>query len=197
MNLPVRWIPNVNPPQIYISTIYPGASARLVERDVTKVIEDSLSGINSVENISSNSTQGNSVISINFKLGRNMDAAVEDVRSSIERVRGSLPKDVDSPIVTKADPNSNPILFISFNDSHRSERELSDYVDRYIVPSFETIDGVGSVVVYGKRISAMRISLDPEKMAAANVAADEVAQLLHDQNASIPSGQICAAKPLF
>lgn len=197
MNLPVRWIPNVNPPQVSISTSYPGASARLVERDVTKVIEDSLSGISGVETLASTSRQGESVISINFKLGGNMNAAVEDVRSSIERVRAMLPKDAESPIVSKADPNTNAILYMSFSDAHRNERELSDYVDRYIVPSFETLDGVGSVFVFGKRISAMRISLDPEKMAAANIAVDEVAQLLHEQNTSIPSGQIRTADRYF
>jgi len=197
MNLPVRWIPNVTPPQVSITTNYPGANSRLVERDVTKVIEDTLSGVNGVEMLTSNSRQGNSQITIRFKLGRNMDTAVEDVRSSIERVRSSLPKDAESPIVTKADPNTEAILFISFNDTRRTERELSDYVDRYVVPSFETIDGVGSVLVYGKRISAMRIWLDPLKMAAANVTADEVSQLLRDQNASIPSGQIRAAERYY
>jgi len=193
MNLPVRWIPNVNPPEVSISTSYPGANARLVERDVTKAIEDTLSGINGIEMLTSSSRQGESQISIKFKLGRNMDSAVEDVRGSIERVRSALPKDVQNPIVTKADPNSQAILYISFNDSHRSERELSDYIDKYIVPSFETIDGIGNVWVYGKRVSAVRIWLDPEKMAAANVTADEVSQLLREQNASIPSGQIRAA----
>jgi len=190
MNLPVRWIPNINPPEVSIRTLYIGANARLIERDVTKVIEDSLSGVSSVEMISSKSRQGTSEISIQFKLGVNMDTAVEDVRSSIERVRAILPKDVESPIVAKANPNTDPILYISFNDSHRNERELSDYIREYVVPSFETIDGVGSVSVFGKRVSAMRITLDPAKMAAANVTADEVSQLLREQNASIPGGQI-------
>ncbi len=190
MNLPIRWIPNVTPPEVSISTSYPGANARLVERDVTKVIEDMLSGINGVETITSNSRQNDSQISIKFKLGRNMDAAVEDVRSSLERVRGSLPKDVQNPIVLKANPNNEAILYISFNDSHRNERELSDYIDKYVVPAFETIDGVGSVDVYGKRITAMQIRLDPAKLAGANVTVDEVSQLLQEQNASIPSGQI-------
>lgn len=192
MNLPVRWIPNVNPPEVSISTEYPGANARLVERDVTKVIEDYLSGINGIEMITSTSRQGSSQISIKFKLGRDMDAAVEDVRSSLERVRSTLPRDALNPIVTKADPNTDAILYIAFSDSRRSERDLSDYIQKFVVPSYETIDGVGSVWVYGKRVSAMRISLDPDKMAAANVTTNEVSQLLRDQNASIPSGQILA-----
>ena len=190
VNLPIREIPNVNPPGVTISTSYPGANATLVEREVTKVIEAQLSGINGVEVVASTSSQGDSDISITFKLGRNMDAAVEDVRSSLERVRGRLPKDAENPIVVKADKNAHALMYISFNDAHRSPRELSDYIDKFIVPIFETVDGVGKVYMYGKRVSAMRVWLDPDKMAAANVTVDEVAQLLHDQNVSIPSGQI-------
>ncbi len=152
MNFPVRWIPNVNPPQVTITTNYPGANARLVEHDVTKAIEDGLSGINGIETLTSNSQQGESSINITFKLGRNMDAAVEDVRSSIERVRGELPKDIQNPVVSKADPNSQAIMYLSFQDAQRSERELGDYVDKYVVPAFETVDGVGNVWVFGKRV---------------------------------------------
>ena len=190
VNLPVRWIPNISPAQVSIITQYPGANAKLVERDVTKVIEDALSGVSGVEMLNSKSRQGSSEINIEFKLGSNMDAAVEDVRSSLERVRAVLPRESESPIVSKANPATNPILYISFSDTHRNERELSDYINQFIVPSFETIDGVGSVSVFGKRLSAMRISLDPSKMAAANVTAEEVSQLLRDQNTSVPSGQI-------
>lgn len=190
MNLPVRWIPNVNPPQVSITTSYPGANARLVEHDVTKVIEDGLSGINGIEALTSTSKQGESDISIKFKLGRNMEAAVEDVRSAVERTRGELPKDVLNPVVLKADPNNDAIMYISFNDANRSEREMGDYIDKYIVPSLETVDGVGTVWVYGKRVTAMRVWADPAKMAAANVTVEDLAQLLQEQNASIPAGQI-------
>jgi multidrug efflux pump len=189
-NLPVRWIPNVNPPQVTIQTTYPGANASLVERDVTKVIEGGLSGINGIEMLTSTSRQDESQINITFKIGRNMDAAVEDVRSNLERIRRGLPKDIQNPIVRKEDPNSDAVLIISLYDKTRNARELSDYIDKYIVPSLETIDGVGSVWVYGKRISAMRITLDPSKMAAMHVTVDEITQLLRDQNVSIPSGNI-------
>lgn len=192
MNLPVRWIPNVAPPEITIMTEYPGANAHLVEHDVTKVIEGSLSGINGIETLKSTSRRDSSQVSIAFKLGRNMDAAVEDVRTAVERVRGDLPRDVHNPVVVKADPNSNAILYITFSDASRTERALSDYIDKFIVPRLETIDGVGSVQVFGKRVSAMKIKLDPLRMAAANVTVDEVTQLLQSQNASTPSGIIRA-----
>ena len=192
-NLPVKWIPNVNPPQVSIVTGYPGASASIVEQDITKPIEETLSGINGIESLTSSSRQGESQISITFKLGRNMDAAAEEVRGSLERVRGVLPKDAQNPIVMKADPNNNPVMFFSFYDAKRSARELSDYIDKYVVPSFETMDGVGRVDVYGRRVSAMHVRLDPEKLAGANVTVDEVARLLQQQSAAIPSGEIRSA----
>lgn len=190
VNLPVRWIPNVSPPEISISTTYPGANAQVVERDITKLIEESLSGVNGIESIMSSSHQGYSDIYITFKLGQDMNTAVEDVRSNIERIRDSLPRDARTPVVVKADTNTMPILFLTFYDSKKNSREMSDYVDKYVLPSFETLDGVGSVVMYGKNISAMRISLDPSRMAAANVTVDEILQLVQEQNTSIPSGEI-------
>ena len=190
MNLPVRWIPNINLPEVTIATTYPGANARLVEHDVTKVIEDSLSGINGVDKLTSTSRQGESHITVVFKLNRNLDAATEDVRSSVERIRAYLPKDVNNPVVMKSDSNNMPVLFLSFTDVAHDERAMSDYIDKYVVPRFETIDGVGSVWVYGKRVSSVRIRLDPVKMAAANVTVDEITQRLKDENVSTPNGQI-------
>lgn len=189
-NLSVRWIPNINPPQVSIITSYTGANARVVEKDITKVIEESMSGVNGVETMDSSTHQGSSQVSLSFKLGRDMDSAVEDVRSNVERIRDSLPKEASSPIVVKADPNNYPILYLSFYDANRSEREMSDYIDKFIVPVFETMDGVGSVQVFGKRVTAMRVWLDPAKMAASKITVTDVVDLLHEQNSTIPSGQI-------
>lgn len=190
MNLPVRWIPNVSPPVVFVSTTYPGANANVIEHDVTKVIEESLSGINGIETITSYSNQNESYINIEFKLGEDLDKAISEVRANVERTRSALPKEALNPLIMKADRNSMPILFISFADSNYSQRELSDYIVKYIAPSFETIDGVGSVPVYGKRNSIMRISLDPSRMAAAQITVDDVMNSLQNENASLPSGQI-------
>lgn len=190
LNLPLRWIPNVNPPQVSISTDYPGASAKLVEHDVTKVIEGGLSGINGIETISSSSGRDYSYVTLTFKLGTNMNIAVEEVRSAVEKVRGLLPKEVLNPTVMKADPNSEALMYIAFYDNKRTAMQLSDYIDKNIVPLFETIDGVGNVSMFGKRISAVKVNVDPEKMAGANVTVDEVANLLHEQSTQVPSGQI-------
>src|SRR5207249_3838650 len=105
---------------ISILTTYSGANASLVEKEITTPIEAVLSGINGVETLTSSSKQSQSMISLSFKLGRNMDAAVEDVRSSIERIRGQLPKEAEAPIVMKADPNGMPLLFIAFSQPDRS-----------------------------------------------------------------------------
>lgn len=196
-HLPLRWIPNINMPSITINTTYPGANARLVERDITKTIEESLSGINGIENLTSKSRQNESNINLTFKLGTNLDAAVEDVRTAVERVKRSLPKDAENPLVLKADPNNMPLLFITFSHEQLSARELSDYIDKYIVPVFETIDGVGSLQVYGKQISAVHIWLDPQKMASHNVTVDEITGPLKLQNASTPSGQIRSRERIY
>ncbi len=190
VNLPLRWIPNINPPQITIMTTYSGANARIIEKEITKVIEEAMSGVNGVESMTSSTHQGSSQVSISFKLGRNMDTAVEDVRSNVERVRDSLPRDAGSPMVVKADPNNNAIMYLSFYDANRSEREMSDYISKFIVPVFETMDGIGSVQVFGERVTAMRVWLDPAKMAASKVTVTDVVDLLREQNITIPSGQI-------
>lgn len=197
MHLPLRWIPNINPPEITISTTYSGANARIVEKDVTKVIEEAISGVNGVVAMTSSTHQGYSDVYVTFQLGRNMDAAVEDVRSNIERIRESLPKDAGTPIVSKADPNSQAIMYLAFYDAHRSESEMSNYLDKFVVPTFETMDGVGSVPIFGKRISAMRVWLDPEKMAASRVTVGDVVDLLREQNTTIPSGQIRGRDRLY
>ena len=189
-DLPLRWIPNVNPPEITIMTRYNGANARIVEKEITKVIEEAISGVNGIETMTSSTHQGSSQVFITFKLGRNMDTAVEDVRSNVEGIRDMLPKDATSPTVVKADPNNDAIMYLSFYDAHRTESEMSDYIDKFIVPIFETMDGVGSVQVFGKRVTAMRVWLDPAKMAASRVTVTDVVDLLREQNITIPSGQI-------
>src|SRR3990167_5999006 len=190
MQLPIRWIPNVNPPEVSILTVYSGANASLVESRITMPIEMALAGVNGIETLTSSTRQGQSYIDVTFKLGYNMDVATDDVRSSIERIRGALPKDASPPVVAKADSTNTPVMFLAFADTHRSARDVSDYVRQFIIPQLETIDGVGAVLSYGDRTSAMRVWLDPAKMAGANVTTNDVNQLLQEQNTALPSGQI-------
>lgn len=195
--LPIRWIPLVHPPEVMVTTAYPGASASLVESRITTPLETALASVNGIDTISSNSGEGSSRITINFKLGYNLNTATEDVRSALQRVTDSLPEGVKLPAVEKADPNGIPILYISFSDTKRSAKEVGDYVRQFIVPPLQTIDGVATVEVQGERLSAMRIWLDPIKMAASNVTADDVSQVLVEQNVQVPSGQIRGEKRFY
>ncbi len=196
-HLPVRWVPNINPPIVSISTNYPGASASLIETQITTPIESALAGVDGIETLSSSSKQDGSYINIEFKLGKNINTAVEDVRSALQHISSSLPTDAKTPDVEKADPNSIPIMFIAFSDSHRTAEEVSDYVKQYLLPRFQSVDGVASVDTYGERTSAMRIWLDPGKMAAANVTVDDVNNVLTQQNVEVPSGKIRGATRFY
>lgn len=195
--LTVRWVPNINPPIVSIYTSYPGASANLIETQITTPIEAALSSVDGIETLSSSSKQNASYINIEFKLGRNINTSMEDVRSALQHIAGALPADAKTPDIQKADPNSNPIMFLAFLDSHRSAQEVSDYVKQFLLPRFETIDGVATVSTYGERASAMHIWLDPMKMAASKVTVDDVNAVLTQQNVQLPSGQIRGATRFY
>ncbi|MDR3492314.1 MAG: efflux RND transporter permease subunit [Gammaproteobacteria bacterium] len=189
-SLPVRWIPSVRPNVISIYTGYPGASASLIESQITTPIETYLSGIDGVDSLTSNSRQGTSDVTLNFKQGRNIDAAVEDVRGSLARMSGVLPKDAGSPIVSRADADDMPILFLAFSNPAQTEKQVSDYAEQFIVPRLQTIEGVATVMTYGRRASVLRIELDPAKMAASHITVDDISDVLMSQNIQMPSGQI-------
>lgn len=196
-NLAVRWIPNINPPMVFVHTEYPGASANLVESNVTTPLETALASVDGIDTIESRSREGISSITLNFKLGHSINAAMEDVRSALQQVMSGLPKDVKQPDIGKADLNGMPILFLAFNDGHRSEKDVSDYVKRFILPRMQSVDGVASITTYGGRDSAMRIWLDPMKMAASSVTADDISTVLSQQNIQVPSGQIRSEKRYY
>jgi multidrug efflux pump len=196
-NLQVRWIPNVTPPIVSIDTRYPGASPSLVESQVTTPIENALAGVDGIESINSNSKQGMSDVSLTFRIGHNINSAVEDVRSALQGATESFPKDVKPPIVGKWDLNGEPIIYIAFSDEHRTDKEVSNYVKQFVTPRIQSIEGVATVQTYGERTFAMRIWLDPMKMAAANVTVDDVSHVLDQQNVQVPSGQIHGANRLY
>lgn len=197
-NLPVRWIPDINYPLVSISTTYPGASASLVESQVTTPIETALAGVDGVDTIQSHSKEGSSTVNVTFKMGSNLNTAVEDVRSALQRIDNGLPSGVKQPMVGKADTaNATPILFLAFSDTHRSDKEVSDYVKQFILPRMQTVEGVAGVVTYGERLSAMHVWLDPMKMASSNVTVDDINRVLMEQNVQVPSGQIRSASRYY
>lgn len=190
MQLSVRQLPNIDRPVVTIMTTYTGASPSLVERAVTTPIENALSGISGVDSMHSRSEQGSSRVVIRFTLETDINTAVSDVLNKLAGITRVLPKDVDAPIVRKSDPDAVQSIVLSVADEKLSPMALTDYVQQHIVPSLEQIDGVGEVQVFGARSYAMRVWLDPLKLAMRRVAVSDVASALTDQSRDVPGGQI-------
>lgn len=188
--LELREYPNIDPPIVSVETIYTGASAQVIETRVTKILEDSISGIQGVKSIDSSSQDGISTISVEFELSRNVDEAASDVRDRVQRVQGQLPDEVESPQISKVDANTQPIFWITLNSQYRDGLELTDYATRYIKDKLSVVDGVSSVQIGGERRYAMRIWLDRDALAARNLTVQDVQDALNAQNVELPAGRI-------
>jgi len=191
LHLTVRWLPNISYPAITIYASYPGANAALIEKQVTTPLEMAIAGVDGISAIRSHSKQDQANIILDFKLGSDVNVAADDVRASLERARYSLPREVQLGVSKAADENeSASVLQLAYFDNQLSIRELSDYVKQFIAPRLENLEGVGSIVIYGDQGSVLRVSLDPQKMAALNVTTDDINHALEEQNVDYPSGQI-------
>src|SRR5690554_6671952 len=163
--LPLREYPDIDPPVVSIDTSYTGASADIVETQITQIIEDRISGIEGIKNINSTSRNGRSRISIEFTLNRDIDAAANDVRDRVSRVIDNLPEQVEPPEVSKADTDDNPIVWYNLRSDTMTTLELSDYANRYVVDRLSVVDGVARIQIGGERKYAMRLWLDRDAMA--------------------------------
>jgi multidrug efflux pump len=188
--LSVREYPAIDPPVITVDTTYPGASAPIVETQVTKVLEDSLAGIEGIDFITSISRQESSQITVTFKLSRNQDYAAADVRDRVGRARGRLPEEIEEPIIQKREADAQPILYLAFNSDRHSALEITDYADRYVKDQLQTLPGVAEVRLFGDREYSMRIWLDPERLAAFQLTPQDIEAALRRQNVEVPSGRI-------
>jgi len=188
--LSVREYPRIDEPVVTVETRYLGASAEVVESQITKVLEDSLAGIEGVDVMTSFSRSENSQITVRFKLSRNPDSAAADVRDKVARVRARLPDAIDEPVIAKVEADSFPIMWLAVSTKTKNAIEVSDYVLRYIKPRLSTLPGAADVRVFGERRISMRIWLDPAKLAAYKVTPQEVEEALRRQNVEIPAGRI-------
>lgn len=188
--LAVRELPKTDQFTVQISTSYRGASAELVETEITIPIENRIVGVEGIESIASTSSMGSSSVIVNFAPNYDVSEGLNDVRDQLSRVRRSLPEEADEPILVKADPNASPSLFISFSDTRRDALALTDYVERYIKPDLQQIEGVGNVFIYGARRYAVRIWPEPLDMAARGVTVNDINSALLSQNTELPSGEI-------
>jgi multidrug efflux pump len=188
--LPVREYPKIDEPVVTVETVYRGASAEIIESQITKPLEDSLAGIEGVDVITSISRQENSQISVRFKLERNPDSAASDVRDRVSRVRNKLPTAIDEPVIAKVEADANPIIWIAFSSDKHSALEVTDVANRIVKPRLQTMPGAADVRIFGERKFAMRIWLDRDRLAAFNLTPQDVEDALRRQNVEVPAGRI-------
>jgi len=188
--LSVREYPKIDEPVVSVETGYKGASAAVIESTITKVLEDSLSGIEGVDVMTSQSRAERSQINIKFKLTRDPDSAAADVRDKVARVRGRLPEAADDSIIAKVEADADPVMFVAFYSDKHTPLEVSDYANRYIKPRFSTLPGAADVRIFGERQVAMRIWLDRSKLAAYKLGPADVEDALRRQNVEVPAGRI-------
>lgn len=190
LELPLREYPDTSPPIVSVSTSYPGASAEIIEQQITQLIEDQINGVEGVTSISSSSQDGSSRVTVEFAVGRDIDQAANDVRDKISRVTRRLPDDVDPPTIAKADADARPIAFFNLVSSQMSFLDLNDYANRYIVDQFAVIDGIASISVRGNGGYAMRVWLDRVALAARGLTVLDVEGALRRQNIELPAGRV-------
>ncbi len=195
--LAVRELPKIDQPIVTVTTNYRGASADVMESQVTKPLEDSLSGIEGVDILTSSSRAEQSDITVTFKLSRDSDSAAADVRDKVSRVRGRLPSGIEEPILSKSDADAFPILFIAFSSDRHTQIQQSDYANLYIKPRLNTLEGAADVRINGERKSSMRIWLDRGKLAAYKITTQDVEEAIRRQNIEIPAGRIESDKREF
>ena len=188
--LTVREYPNIDEPVVTVDTTYKGASAEIVESQVTKPLEDSLAGIEGVDVISSISRQERSQITIRFRIERSADSAAADVRDRVSRARRQLPDDIDEPVIAKVEADASPIIWIAFSSDRHSPLELSDFASRVVKPRLQTLSGAADARVYGERRYSMRIWLDRDRLAAFALTPQDVEDAIRRQNVELPAGRI-------
>jgi multidrug efflux pump len=189
--LGIREFPSIDPPVITVRTSYTGANADVIQSQITEPLEKAINGIDGIRTLSSSSNQGSSIITVEFNLSSNLEAAANDVRDKVSQAVRQLPQDIDAPpVVSKADANSDPIVSMTLVSDTRSLLEVSDYAENVIAQNLQTISGVSAVQIWGQRRYCMRIRLKPDKMAAYSLTPLDIKLALDKENVDLPSGKI-------
>jgi multidrug efflux pump len=188
--LPVREYPDIDPPIISVVTLYRGASSSVVETEITDVLEEQFATLEGVKTIKSSSKEGGSVITIEFELNRDVNEAANDIRDRVSRIRGTLPSEIDDPVISKVDANAQAIVWLALYSENYSTLELSDFADRVLKEKIQRLTGVGSVIIGGERRYAMRVWLDPLRMAAHKLTTTDIETSLRNENTEIPGGRV-------
>src|SRR6185436_7521494 len=182
--------PDVTYPVVIVSSNYPGASPEVMERDVSRPIEEALNTVQGIRELVSTSYEGSSSVRVMLQLGVKPVEAQQEAISKVARLRRSLPPDMDDPVVTRFDPNDRPILSFAIYSSERAIRDLTDLAEQTIAPRIESIPGVGGVNVNGGRPRQIRVQLQPEALQAYGVTPAQVSQALARENQDVPAGRV-------
>lgn len=188
--LGIREFPSVDPPIISVNTSYPGANSDVIETQITEPLEQSINGIPGIRTLTSRSSQGGSNITVEFELSVDMEAAANDVRDKVSQAQRMLPRDCDPPTVSKADADASPIMLIAVKSAKRSLLELSEIADLTFKEQLQTIPGVSAVGIWGEKRYAMRIWLDPAKLAGYQLTPLDVRNAILRENVELPAGRI-------
>ncbi len=189
-DIPTDELPNVQPPIVTIQTIYKGASAEIIDTQITQKIEDFVGGTPGLETIESFSEDESSRITLIFETGLNLDNVANDVRSSVARIVDNLPSGAETPEIFKQNAGMRTTMWLSFSSEIMSDVELTDYADRYLTDLFSTVKGVGRVRLGGEREMSLRVWLDPISLAARDLTTQEIEEALLKENVEFPAGRI-------
>lgn len=192
--LGVREYPAIDPPIINVRTSYTGANAEVIESQITEPLEKAINGIDGIRTISSASNLGSSQITVEFNLDADLEAAANDVRDKVSQAVRTLPQDIDGlPVVSKADASSDAIVALTLQSDKLNRLQLSDYAENVIAQRLQTIPGVNTIQIWGQQRYAMRIWLDPQKLAAYNLTPADVSAAITRENVEVPGGKIYGA----
>jgi multidrug efflux pump len=188
--LGIREYPSVDPPVISVRTSYSGANANVIEAQITEPLEEAINGIQGIKSMSSTSNDGTSNITVEFDVGADLEAAANDVRDKVAGAQRNLPPDAEPPVVSKADADSNPIIYLSVQSEIRSLLDVSYLADNIFKERLQTIPGISRIQIWGDKEYAIRLRMDPLKMASYGVTPLDVLQKVQSENVELPSGRI-------
>ena len=188
--LSVREYPKIDEPVVTVSVKYAGASAEVMESQVTKPLEDSIAGIDAVDVITSISRAEQAQISVRFRLEKDADSAAAEVRDRTSRVRNRLPQAIEEPVIAKVEADAFPVIWLSFNSDTMTALQINDLVNRVVKPRLQTVTGAADVRIFGERKYAMRVWLDPDKLAAYKLTSQDAEDAIRRSNLEVPAGRI-------
>ena len=190
LRLPVRELPDIDPPIVSVTTVFPGANSTVVETEVTERIEEAVNNIEGIKTLTSRSREQVSQVTIEFDLSRDVDLAAQDVRDRVSRVRNRLPESIQEPVIAKQDADARPILWIGMYSERYTPLQMTTLAEKQIKNRLETVSGVSSIMIGGEQRFAIRLWLDAAKMAAHKITLLDVERALRQQNVELPSGRI-------